>query len=128
MGAAIVAEALHSNLMVHMADILPTSIRVGRPDGTAELLLERGTRLPAQADFETPPGELRAVLLRGESGRASENTFLGALALPQPDSAETARASVKVMLKVSGDGILSVLAYHPLTGEHTNLDLILNET
>jgi molecular chaperone DnaK len=128
MGAAIVAEALHSNLMVHMADILPTSIRVGRPDGSAELLIERGTRLPAQADFDTAPGEIRAVLLRGESKQASENTFLGALVLPQADSAETAHASAKVLLKVSGDGILSVLAYHPLTGEHTNLDLLLNET
>jgi len=132
MGAAIVAEALHSDLMVHMADILPASIRLAKPDGSTQLLLERGVRLPAQTDFEVQPNadmsEIRVPLYRGEADRVSDNTFLGALVLPPADTPEAAEVPAKVMLKVSGDGILSVIAFHPVTGEHSDLDLLLNET
>ncbi len=133
MGAAIVAEALHSDLVVHMADILPATIRLAHPDGSTTVLLERGRRLPAQTELEVPPGagtveEIRVSLYRGEAERVDENTFLGALALPQPSRPDTAGVPARVTLKISGDGILSVLACHPVTGESTDLDLLLSET
>jgi molecular chaperone DnaK len=132
MGAAIVAEALHSDLMVHMADILPASIRRAREDGSTELLLARGTRLPAQAEFSLPATLNRMAaaqisLFRGEGERAEENTFLGALELPALQSPADAQVAARVLLRVSGDGLLSVIAYHPATGELSNLELLLNE-
>ena len=130
-GAAIVAEALHGDLMVHMADILPSTIRIANADGSTTPLIERGTRLPAQKDFQVSPSqdsmaEIRIPLYRGEANLIEENTFLCALVFP-PLSDAAKEVNAEARLLISGDGILTVSAHHPVTGERKEIDLILSE-
>ncbi len=130
LGAAVVAEALHSDLRVHLADILPATIQLAEADGHTRPLLTRGTRLPAEIELEIGASqdaraEIRVVLFRGEGRTVSENTFLGALVFPPHASAALGGQHAKVRLQVSGDGLLSVQARHPVTGELRTLELLL---
>jgi molecular chaperone DnaK len=132
MGAAIIAEALHTDAAVHLTDILPGTIRLGLADGTTRALLKRGARLPAQTEIEVAPepgrAEIRVILFRGEEVLAADNTFLGALNFPPIASSAATTAKVKVNLHVTHDGLMSVTAVHPITGEHKELDLLLSDT
>jgi molecular chaperone DnaK (HSP70) len=130
MGAALVAEALHSDLAIHMADILPATIQVARADGTTQALLRRGVRLPAHHEFEVSLSSdaqtgTRISLYRGEHPTVADNTFLGSLAFPPVAISGSAPLAARVKLEVSGDGILSVSMRHPLTGDLRSLELLL---
>src|SRR5947207_3286693 len=83
--AAIIADTLHSDRRVQLADILPGTIRVGEPNGSTRVLFERGARLPVETEFEAPAGvgaQIRIPLYRGDAERADENTFLAAVVFP----------------------------------------------
>ncbi|MEE8410422.1 MAG: Hsp70 family protein [Myxococcota bacterium] len=137
LGAALIAEALHNDLRVHLADILPASIQLALADGKTEVLIARGARLPASKAFEVMPSqdgmdEIRVPLYRGEAGTVAGNTFLGVLIFTTSStttsSTEAAqRTKGDVVLKVSADGLLSVQAKNPLTGEHRELELSLTD-
>ena len=113
-----------------MADILPATIRLGRADGGTTVLISRGERLPVRKEFEVPSEArsegIRVSLYRGELERTDENTFLGSLVFPTSQNATTGGAA-KVVMQVSGDGLLSMHAFNPATGEHRELDLLLND-
>ncbi len=130
LGAAVIAEMLHAGTTVKLADILSGSVRVVRPDGQTECLLRRGTRLPAQVEFEVPAekgrAEIRVVLLRGEEPLAKDNTLLGSLSFPPIASSAAFGAKAKVVLRINADGLMTVSALHPVTGEHKALDLSLS--
>ncbi|MBI5509562.1 MAG: Hsp70 family protein [Deltaproteobacteria bacterium] len=131
LGAALIAEALHSELAVHLADILPASVRLGQSDGTTLLLWHRGVRLPVAREIEVAaePGraEIRVLLFRGENALAADNTFLGAITFPPIASSAAITARARVKIQITSDGILRVTAVHPVTGEHKELDLLLSD-
>jgi len=132
LGASIVADWVRSNRPVLLTDLLPASIRIGAPDGLTTVLLPRGARLPAGTHVEVSPqgrssAPMSVQLYRGEAERADENTFLGAIRFAPIASSAAVTAKVKVTVNVAADGLLSVSARHPLTGEVKELDVSLVE-
>ncbi|MBI3180434.1 MAG: Hsp70 family protein, partial [Deltaproteobacteria bacterium] len=129
LGAAVIADTLHSDRRVQLADILPGTIRVGRADGSTEVLFARGVRLPVETEFEVPAGEgaqIRVRLYRGDAELVDGNTFLAALVFPPVASSAAARARAQVKVRISGDGLMSVVARHPITGEVRELGISLS--
>ena len=96
------------------------------------MLLKRGARLPTHVEIEVAPepgrAEIRILLCRGEEPKAADNTFLGALTFMPVASSAAVSARAKVKIMVTSDGLLSVSALHPLSGEHKELDLLLSNT
>ncbi|MEK7705944.1 MAG: Hsp70 family protein, partial [Myxococcota bacterium] len=130
LGAAIVADTIRTSRPLRLVDILPASIRIAHADGTTSVLLPRGARLPAGTHFEVSPNTqagstVDVALYRGEGTGRDENTYLGSLRFPPVASSAAANAKVKVSLAVNAEGILSVSARHPLTGETQALDVSL---
>jgi molecular chaperone DnaK len=133
LGAALIAEALHSELHVHLADVLPASIQLAESDGHTRVLLERGVRLPASTELEVEASsdgmnEIRVVLYRGEATTTAGNTFLGALVFPSIASTAEVASKARITIKISGDGLMTVSALHPTTGERKELELSLIES
>ncbi len=129
LGAAIIADTLHSDRRVQLADILPGTIRVGHADGSTRVLFARGVRLPVETEFEVPPSEgaqIRIRLYRGDAERVDGNTFLAAIVFPPVASSAALSARAKVKVRISGDGLMSVVARHPVTGEVRELGVSLS--
>ena len=126
LGAALVAAARYTNPEMVLTDVLPASIRLGKADGTTEVLLARGQPLPSMADVEVAAGAdgaFQVALYRGEKDAAAENEPLGSIRLPQTASSSDARALVTLV--VNPQGLLSVSAEHPDTGEEEELEVSL---
>jgi molecular chaperone DnaK len=129
-GAAIIAGAVEQKIQVQLTDILPTSIQLGAADGKCTPLLPKGTRLPMDTEFDIDlAGARRGLtvsLYRGEKEFSDQNQFLGLLRFPALASSAVATAKLSVKLSISVDGLLTVSARHPLTGETKELDVSLS--
>jgi molecular chaperone DnaK len=132
-GASIVADAMRNKVPVHLTDVLPGSIRMAVAEGKTVILLNRGTRLPANKQFEvTAPGgaaEIKVVLCRGEDLMLAQNTMLGVMRLPGNKNGDpAAKQKAVVTLQVSAEGILSASVRHPVSGQVQELEVSLVET
>ena len=133
-GAALVANAFEAKKKVNLTDLLPGSIRMGLADGRTKLLLARGTKLPAQTEFEAETVqdgsdvEFAVNLFRGEHEGQADNAFLGSLKLPSNYSIALAGAKAKVTVRVSADGLLSISAAHPMSKEVKELEISLTQS
>ena len=139
LGAAIVASAAYGTQPVAgaapslaLTDLLPASIRIGLPDGTTQVLLPRGTKLPAQMEFEiaSTPGKTKeyvAALYRGEQTVSKELELLGQVRVPSSFALEIAKSKATLTLSVSSDGILSLAILQAVTGARQTLEVSLVE-
>ena len=139
LGAAIVAAAAYGVQPISgaaptlaLTDLLPASLRIGLPDGSTQVLLPRGTKLPAQIQFDvaSTPGKTKeyvAALYRGELSLTKELELLGQVRIPSSFSLEIAKSKAQLTLSVSGDGIMSVTLLQAVTGAVQQLEVSLVE-
>jgi molecular chaperone DnaK len=133
LGAALVAAAAtDASVPLQLEDILERSIRLARPDSGTEVLVPRGSPLPAEKTFGVSAStdgetEFRVILYRGEAEVAEENEVLGELRIPGSLALAVSRTEAPVTLSVSVDGILSVVIQHPLSKTRERLELSLPE-
>ncbi len=128
LGAAIIANKVQQKKPIELIDILPASIRIGSPDGTAPTLLPRGARLPATAELFVLPeksGEYRVVLYRGEATRPEGNTVIGTVRMSGGAALQATATKAHVRIEVSAEGILTVTIEHPFTGKVQEAELSL---
>lgn len=131
-GAALVANAMYEKSPLDLKDILAAAIRLGNPDGSTRVLLPRGSRLPAEAQFEIAPEpgaktEYKGMLYRGDAETTAENTFLGAARMPADQALALTKTKVTATLRVTVDGLLSVSMQHPRTGQTHSVEVSLVE-
>ena len=115
MGAALIGASIEGGGQVELRDILSASIQWNVAQSPCQLLLPRGSRLPASATFLIPAQnkdlkELRLQLFRGEASSPQQNSFIGALNLDKSFVGNRAR------LQVSAEGLLSVEIERAQTG------------
>ena len=131
LGAALVADAMQQHRPVHLTDVLPASIRMGVAEGKTAVLLTKGARLPAAKHFEiaapNDQAEFKVVLCRGEQAMLQQNTLLGMLKLPSNQAMGTTQKKAQVTVQVSAEGLLSVIARHPVSGQAQELEVSLAE-
>ncbi|MBX2812983.1 MAG: Hsp70 family protein [Myxococcales bacterium] len=107
-GAALLGESLNNDKKVALKDILSASIQWNVAQDSCEVLLRRGTRLPAEAVFEIPEQMAnddegyRLQLYRGEASSCRDNSFIGAL------NFDEAYLGGKARVLVSAEGLLSI--------------------
>jgi molecular chaperone DnaK len=130
-GAAVVADAAQGEADVSLIDILPASLRILK-EGSLEVLLERGTKLPARTRFrmeattEDDP-EFNCTLYRGESPTPDGNELLGTVRLPSTLTEAVSGAEAEVVLDVSADGLLTLAMRHPETKQIQYLQIALSQ-
>lgn len=133
-GAARVAQARHSDTPLALTDVLPATLRLVHGDGTTEVLLPRGTPLPARVEIQVTSTQgadgaqrFRAALVSGEESQAARNTTVGEIVLPSTLALALTKTTAPVEIKVSEDGLLTASAKHPLTHETQVLEVALAE-
>jgi molecular chaperone DnaK len=130
-GAALVAATVAGQVELTLIDLLPASIRLELEDGGTQVLLERGTALPARTRFEIEAtteekAEFRCILRRGEHARGQDNEPLGRVRIPSSLAEAVSGATASVVVDVSTDGLLSLAMRHPQTGETQSLQMSLD--
>lgn len=133
-GAALVADSFYADRPLDLIEILPASIRLGLPGGDTKLILRRGTSLPTEIEIEVESrireagkAEFRVHLYRGEGDRVEDNSFLGGVLIPSSVAVTVSKATAQVRVAVSGDGLLSVVATHPISGREERFEASLVE-
>jgi molecular chaperone DnaK len=130
-GAAIVAAAAQGDAEVSLIDILPASLQVER-EGSLEVLLARGTKLPARTGFRMEATtddepEFNCTLYRGESRTPDGNERLGTVRLPSTLAEAVSGVEVEVVLDVSADGLLTLAMRHPESKQIQYLQIALSK-
>ncbi|MGF1510625.1 MAG: Hsp70 family protein [Myxococcota bacterium] len=128
LGAAIVAASLEGGDLeadpVKLKDILTASIQWSTNGRDSQVILPRGSRLPATASFDVPRTTTDMAptlrLYRGESKHTEENAFIGSLDLSELSRTTGALAH----LDVSAEGLLSVRVRRP--GDQEFEQLVVN--
>ncbi len=146
LGAAVVGAAAYVKPEAEglsLVDVLPASLRLGRPGGTTQQVLARGTALPASARVEIdvsetveppsaasghggrggPRNEYLAVLYRGENDARSDNELIGSVKLPATFALSITKTKAPLTLTIDNEGLLHVVLEHPLTQEQQSLSV-----
>ncbi|MBE2254149.1 MAG: TIGR02266 family protein [Myxococcus sp.] len=115
MGAALLGHALvlreRGKSSLQLAEVLSAPIGIGVRGGGFRKVLERNTRLPAEKTLAVPVQAAQAVRLavfQGQSPRAEDNDYLGALTTSVDRSGE-----LSLRFAVSADGRLVLSATTP---------------
>lgn len=106
-GAALLGQSIDGHGQVELKDILSASIQWSSAQTPCQVLLSRGTPLPATVTFDIPGHtedlpEGRLQFYRGEASIPAENSFIGALNL------DLSYLGGKARLEISPEGLLSV--------------------
>jgi len=129
LGAALVAHECEQTREVKVTEILPASVRIARPDGSTQVLLARGTQLPASTKIDVRPfatEQAHITLYRGEAPRTPDNDLLGIAKLPKEWVAADGR--LRASFRMSADGILTASLKAPDGGEERELALQLGRS
>ena len=118
LGAAIVADSMYQDKSVQLKDVLPASIRMCLPDSRTQLLLAKGTSLPAQRRWSLASAGTEPVILRfcrGEEDLSIQNTPLGSLTLAGIKYAKETKWHITLL--VDEEGLLQLTVENPNTKE-----------
>ncbi|HEY5240699.1 MAG TPA: Hsp70 family protein [Polyangiaceae bacterium] len=107
-----------------LIDVTPLSLGVETVGGFCDILIDANTPVPCDRtrSFSTASAGQTSVHVRvsqGQSGRFSENTFLGELELSGLTAAERGETQIAVTFEIDADGILNVRARDVKTGHET---------
>jgi molecular chaperone DnaK len=107
-----------------LIDVTPLSLGVETVGGFCDILIDANTPVPCDRtrSFSTASTGQTTVHVRvsqGQSGRFSENTFLGELELSGLTAAERGETQIAVTFEIDADGILNVRARDVKTGHET---------
>ncbi|KAJ9472988.1 Heat shock 70 kDa protein cognate 4 [Diplonema papillatum] len=101
---------------VHLASVTPITLGIGLTDGTMDVLIPRGTKIPTSrsAVYSTTFDGQKAVVVRIYEGenteRAEANHLLGKFMMPIPDPAPASVPQVRVTFEITADGLFMVTA------------------
>ncbi len=115
LGTALVGRAARDQepglFAVQFREVLSSAIGLGLQGGKFWRVFDRNTALPSDKTCALPvgaEGSLKLALYQGESERAEENEYLGALTIQS-----SARGEVNLLFSLCRDGILSLSARTP---------------
>ncbi|MDJ0788195.1 MAG: Hsp70 family protein [Myxococcota bacterium] len=140
LGAAIHAASLVSDgdddeeedaASAFLLDVTPLSLRLGVAGGLAETVIERNTPVPIEQSrrfttFQDDQERVQVRIYQGESRRAEENELLGQFEFSGFKKAPRGEAQIDVTFSIDSNGIVSVRACDPETGEETSTELSLS--
>jgi molecular chaperone DnaK len=132
MGAAIHAAMLvESEHEAFLLDVTPLSLRIGVAGGLAESIIERNTPVPIEQtrNFTTFQDDQESVVIRvyqGESRATEENELLGQFEFSGFKKARRGEVQIDVTFEIDADGIVSVRARDPETGEEASTRITLS--
>ncbi len=122
LGAALLGHSLvqreRGKRGLSLSEVLSSPVGVAMRGGGFRRVLERNTRLPAQKTLAIPvqAGQtIKFAVFQGNSGRADENEYLGALAVGSDRAGE-----LTVRFAVAADGRLTLSAATP-TGKQAEM-------
>jgi molecular chaperone DnaK len=131
-GAAIHAASLVSaNQDAFLLDVTPLDLRIGVAGGLAEAVIERNTPVPIEQTrrFTTFQDFQERVTIRvhqGGSRIAEENALLGQFEFSGFKKARRGEVAIDVTFEINADGIVSVTARDPETGQHASTRITLS--
>jgi molecular chaperone DnaK len=133
LGAALLAESLARIDSVVLIDALAIGIGVGLPGGRMVPVLPRNTALPAKKAYEiatTHDGqtELEVHVFQGDSHKASECEYLGAVKFPGLPAREKGAVKVSVEFAMGAEGLLVVTGKDSETGRSQVVQLATHDT
>ena len=135
MGAAIHAASLVAEEPADddafLLDVTPLSLKIGVAGGLAESVIERNTPVPIDQTrtFTTYQDDQSSVTIKvcqGEGRKADENELLGQFEFSGFPVAPRGQVRIDVTFEIDADGILSVTACEPETGQQTSTTISLN--
>jgi molecular chaperone DnaK len=131
-GAAIhAASLLSSEQESHLFDVTPLDLRIGVAGGLAESVIERNTPVPIEqsrafSPFRDHQESVRIKVYQGDSRQADENELLGQFEFSGFEPGRRSDVSIDVAFEINADGIVSVAASDPVTGESASTTITLS--
>ncbi len=123
MGAAIHAASLSGEAASScLLDVTPLSLRIGVAGGLAETVIERNTPVPIEqtrtfTTFRDFQESVRIRVYQGESRKSEGNELLGEFEFTGFKKARRGEVGIDVTFEIDTDGIVSVTAREPESGQ-----------
>ena len=133
LGAALLGESADRVDSVVLIDVLAMGIGVGLPGGRMATLLPRNSRLPVKKAHEVGTirdgqGEIELHVFQGDSPRAAECEYLGAVKVGGLPARPRGEVRVSVEFAVGAEGILGITARDLSSGRVTEAKLATVDT
>jgi molecular chaperone DnaK len=133
LGAALLGESADRVDSVVLIDVLAMGIGVGLPGGRMATLLPRNSRLPVKKAHEVGTtrdgqGEIELHVFQGDSPKAAECEYLGAVTVGGLPARPRGEVRVSVEFAVGAEGILAITARDLASGRVTEAKLATVDT
>ena len=132
MGAALHAASLMApEQQAFLLDVTPLSLKIGVAGGLAETVIERNTPVPIEqtrtfTTFQDFQESVRIRVYQGESRQAADNALLGEFVFSGFARARRGDVKIEVTFEINSDGIVSVTARDPATGQKASTQITLS--
>jgi molecular chaperone DnaK len=132
MGAAIHAASLISaDSDSYLLDVTPLDLRIGVAGGLAESVIEKNTPIPIEqsrsfSPFKDHQESVKIKAYQGGSRQADENELLGQFEFSGYTPGLRTNTSIDVSFEINADGIVSVTARDPESGQEASTQITLS--
>ena len=123
-GAALYAQSLedNSNLKLQLLDVIPMAIGLERAGGEFHIIFQRNAAIPNAKQIRATTSvdnqnELQMRIFQGDAERVDGNELLGEFTFSGIRPAKAGQVEVEVTFDVNVEGILTMRAKDPATGQ-----------